>query len=63
MRGGGFGSVKGIFSKNIIQSNVCPEDQVALNEIIPDSDREAIRDFNLQRYRACGAQHHCTRFA
>jgi hypothetical protein len=35
--GGGFGSVKGIFSKNINQSNVRPEDQAALNGIIPDA--------------------------
>jgi hypothetical protein len=35
MRGGGFGSVKGIFSKNINQSNVRLEDQVVLYGIIP----------------------------
>jgi hypothetical protein len=37
MRGSGFGSVKGIFSKNINQSNVRPDDQAALNGIIPDA--------------------------
>jgi hypothetical protein len=35
MRGGGFGSVKGISVRNINQSNVRLEDQVALNGIIP----------------------------
>jgi hypothetical protein len=33
----GFGSVKAIFSENINQSNVRPEDQVALDGIIPDA--------------------------
>jgi hypothetical protein len=33
MRGGGFGSVKGIFSKNINQSNARPEDQVVKSSI------------------------------
>jgi hypothetical protein len=28
-----------------------------------DPDREAIRDFNLRRSRARGAQHRCARFA
>jgi hypothetical protein len=39
MRSGGFGSVKGIFSlqQNINQSNVHPDDQAALNGIIPDA--------------------------
>ena len=43
-RGGGYGSLKGIFSKNINQSNVSPEDQQALNGIIPDgsSDGRAV---------------------
>ena len=35
-RGGGFGSVKGIFGKSINQSGVRPEDQSMLNGIIPD---------------------------
>jgi hypothetical protein len=34
--GGGFGSVKGIFSKQIKQTNVLPADQDRLNGIIPD---------------------------
>ena len=34
--GSGYGSLKGLFSKNIDQSNVRPEDKKALNGIIPD---------------------------
>ena len=36
-RGGGYGSVKGIFSKCIDQSNLPESDQSALNGILPDS--------------------------
>jgi hypothetical protein len=35
-RGGGFGSVKGIFSKSIDQSKISPEDQRVCQGIIPD---------------------------
>lgn len=35
--GGGYGSVKGIFSKNVNQSNLSPADQGTLNGIIPDA--------------------------
>ena len=35
--GGGFGSVKGIFSKNINQDNLPAADQDSLNGIIPDA--------------------------
>jgi hypothetical protein len=54
MRGGGFGSVKGIFSKNINQSNIRPDDQAALNGIIPDAliDDRAIpqpKDFHITK--------------
>jgi hypothetical protein len=44
--GGGYGSVKGIFSKNINQGNLPPADQAALNGIIPDAKidgRAAVR--------------------
>ena len=34
--GGGFGSCKGLFSKNINQGNVSPEDEDLINGIIPD---------------------------
>jgi hypothetical protein len=54
MRGGGFGSVKGIFSKNISQSNVRPENQIVLYGIIPDAliDAHAIpqpKDFHITK--------------
>jgi hypothetical protein len=44
--GGGYGSVKGIFSKNINQNNLPPADQETLNGIIPDAQidgRAAVR--------------------
>ena len=43
-RGGGYGSLKGTFSKNIDQSNLRPEDQQVLNGMIPDgySDSRAV---------------------
>ena len=34
--GGGFCSCKGLFSKNINQGNVSPEDEDLINGIIPD---------------------------
>jgi hypothetical protein len=44
--GGGYGSVKGVFSKNINQGNLPPADQGTLNGIIPDAKidgRAAVR--------------------
>jgi hypothetical protein len=54
VRGGGFGSVKGIFSGNINQSNVRADDQAALNGIITDAliDARAIpqpKDFHITK--------------